>query len=134
MSMPEGYEQVDLGGVFIGTSNTELQYRTRQMNLQDVENMLQDLDISEARELFRKLTPAGLYRDLDDNKQVIRMSITDVFRDLNGYKLSMSYLITKGDKVLQFRIEDLEGGGLQTQVEGITVGDNAMIINYFIPA
>jgi hypothetical protein len=134
MSMPEGFEQVDLGGVFIGTSNTELEYRTRQMNLQDVENMLQDLDISEARVLFRRLTPSGLYRDLDDRKQVIRMSITDVFKDLNGYNVSMSYLITEGDEVLQFRVEDLEGGGLDTEVRSITVGDNTMIINYFIPA
>lgn len=133
MSAPEGYEQVDLGSIYYGTSNTELQYTTRQNNLEDVENMIKDLGLVEARGLFRKLTPAGLYRNLDDNEQVIRMSITDVYRGALSYSVSMAYVIEKGSNVLQFRIEDLEGGGLDIQVSGFTAGQSTMIINYYIP-
>jgi hypothetical protein len=133
MSMQEGFEEVDLGRTFIGASNTELRFSTRQMNVEDLEKMLDDVGLTSARTLMKNFIPSDALRDLDEEKKVIRMSLNSVIYYVDYYAVSVAYQIEEGTKVFQFDLEDYGKDFIDTEVTNITAGDGILIMGFEVP-
>jgi len=133
MSMQEGFEEVDLGRTFIGASNTELRFSTRQMNVEDLEKMLDDVGLTSARTLMKNFIPSDALRDLDEEKKVIRMSLNSVIYYVDYYAVSVAYKIEEGTKVFQFDLEDYGKDFIDTEVTNITAGDGILIMGFEVP-